>query len=184
MGGIVIPSEASTGAIKNLRRSVIERVILPPREVIFEFIAVGRFIVDGFTLRPSITCLEGLMYCQLASYLTSPFVNRTAQNCSNTSTALCVSLPLAARYGLTEVPRDSCFLRSKPYLDLVERTMSQLVQWGRTEAVTAIPDSTVQASAASASTIKSAGFGGAAAVGSGMSAKKGASPKKKKTKRK
>lgn len=93
----------------------------------------------------------------------------------------------SVRYGLSDVPKDSCFLRSRPYLDLIERTMSQLVQWGGT--ATASP--ALAAAGAGAATATAAvavpkaptsGFGGGATGGG--AAKKGGGGKKKKTKRK
>eukprot|EP00752_Nemacystus_decipiens_P011678 g10365.t1 len=91
------------------------------------------------------------------------------------------------RYGLTDVPRDSCFLRSRPYLDLIERTMSQLVQWG---AVSASPVAAAAAAGAGASPMQAAatvpkatasGFGGGATGAAG--GKKGGGAKKKKSKK-
>ncbi|CAB1099958.1 unnamed protein product [Ectocarpus sp. CCAP 1310/34] len=88
------------------------------------------------------------------------------------------------RYGLTDVPKDSCFLRSRPYLDLVERTMSQLVEWGSVRPSPAVAVDGAAAgggqAAAAASRTPSSGFGGAAAA----SPKKGGGAKKKKSKKK
>ncbi|CAM9621685.1 unnamed protein product [Scytosiphon promiscuus] len=90
------------------------------------------------------------------------------------------------RYGLTDVPKDSCFLRSRPYLDLIERTMSQLVQWGGVSAgpaAASAPGAAAQpAAAAAAKKPATAGFGGG---GSAVAtAKKGGGAKKKKPKKK
>ncbi|CAM9351130.1 unnamed protein product [Pylaiella littoralis] len=96
------------------------------------------------------------------------------------------------RYGLSDVPKDSCFLRSRPYLDLIERTMSQLVQWGGTGASPALAAAGAgagagaggQPTAAAAAVPKApsvSGFGGGVAV---AAAKKGGGGKKKKSKKK
>ncbi|CAN0132229.1 unnamed protein product [Ectocarpus sp. 13 AM-2016] len=88
------------------------------------------------------------------------------------------------RYGLTDVPKDSCFLRSRPYLDLVERTMSHLVEWGSVPPSPAVAVAGAAAgggpAAAAATRAPSSGFGGAAVA----SPKKGAGAKKKKSKKK
>ncbi|CAN0445150.1 unnamed protein product [Ectocarpus sp. 12 AP-2014] len=89
------------------------------------------------------------------------------------------------RYGLTDVPKDSCFLRSRPYLDLVERTMSQLVEWGSVRpspavAVAGAAGTGGGQAAAAATRAPSSGFGGAAAA----SPKKDGGAKKKKSKKK
>ncbi|CAM9321032.1 unnamed protein product [Ascophyllum nodosum] len=88
-------------------------------------------------------------------------------------------------YGLTEVPRDSCFLRSRPHLALIEETMSQLVRWGLTTTIAGPSDGPGGAAleGETATPTTSAGFG-AVGTGGGTPARKGAPAKKKKSKKK
>ena len=95
------------------------------------------------------------------------------------------SLRLSVSYGLTEVPRDSCFLRSRPHLALIEETMSQLVRWGLTTTIAGPSDGPGGAAleGETATPATSAGFG-AVGTGGGTPARKGAPAKKKKSKKK
>ena len=83
---VVTPSEASTGVIKTLRCLQFNLGRLcrrgwqssSPAALKTITLRSGRFIVNGFTVRPSITYLAGLTYSRLAGSPTSP--------CSSTST--------------------------------------------------------------------------------------------------
>eukprot|EP00904_Undaria_pinnatifida_P012035 jgi/Undpi1/7962/HiC_scaffold_24.g10434.m1 len=87
------------------------------------------------------------------------------------------------RYGLTEVARDSAFLRSRPYLDLVERTMSQMAQWGGVGSATVTPAAGGgEAEGVVVAAKATSGFGGGG--GGAVAKKKGGGAKKKKAKRK
>lgn len=82
---------------------------------------------------------------------------------------------------MTVVPRDSSFLRSRPYLDLVEKTMAELVQWGMPGAPAEAPLTEAMAAGGEAGN-KGGGFGGTSsrAGGGGGAAKKGAGGSSKK----
>lgn len=96
------------------------------------------------------------------------------------------------RYGLTDVPKDSCFLRSRPYLDLIEKTMSQLVQWGAVSAspvaaaaaAAAGPGAGARVQAAAVPKAPTSGFGGCGATGGAAAGKKGGGGAKKKKSKK
>ena len=95
------------------------------------------------------------------------------------------------RYGLTDVPKDSCFLRSRPYLDLIEKTMSQLVQWGAVSAspvaaaaAAAGPGAGARVQAAAVPKAPTSGFGGGGATGGAAAGKKGGGGAKKKKSKK